>query len=35
MRIISNVEGGVVRGLGAGGTKGAGFVSMKSAFPPL
>ncbi|WP_164771990.1 hypothetical protein [Mesorhizobium sp. M2C.T.Ca.TU.002.02.1.1] len=31
MRIISNVEGGFVRGVGAGGTKGAGLVSMKHA----
>jgi len=31
MRIISSVEGGSVRGLGAGGTKGAGLVSMKYA----
>jgi hypothetical protein len=29
MRIISSVEGGEVRGFGAGGTKGAGCVSMK------
>ena len=28
MRIISSVEGGWVRGFGAGGTKGAGLVSM-------
>jgi NAD(P)H-dependent FMN reductase len=28
MRIISSVEGGEVRGFGAGGTKGAGFVSI-------
>jgi hypothetical protein len=31
MRIISSVEGGFVRGVGAGGTKGAGLVSMKHA----
>lgn len=29
MRIISSVEGGDVRGFGAGGMKGAGCVSMK------
>jgi hypothetical protein len=28
MRIISSIEGGDVRGLGAGGTKGAGLLSM-------
>src|SRR5689334_19214661 len=28
MRIISSVDGGLVRGFGAGGTKGAGTVSM-------
>ena len=28
MRIISSVDGGVVRGIGAGGTKGAGVVSI-------
>jgi len=29
MRIISSVDGGVVRGVGAGGTKGSGLVSIK------
>jgi hypothetical protein len=28
MRIISSVDGGTARGLGAGGTKGAGLASM-------
>jgi hypothetical protein len=31
MRIISSVVGGLVRGLGAGGTKGAGVASVTVA----
>src|SRR5690606_31689857 len=34
MRIISSVEGGVLRGLGAGGTNGAGFLSIASRSEP-
>src|SRR3954451_10121832 len=35
MRIISSVEGGDVRGFGAGGTNGAACVSMKCSAVPI